>query len=612
MAHTNQADLGHFIELICKAHASPHISHHLDQLLTYLDTHYEYVNAHPSCIRPLFNMTIGLSASERLNSLPETSALEKLNTLPPETHTQFWHFLSQRAPINKEDCERFIDMLAQANTNRGFHAALLALPPYLPLNYIMASLKFHPGKHYSSDAQARCADLTEAALALNECMLQRHIIRSTEECQSPIRTDDYSKIMDLFQRMSPSENRSFFTIANQYANLPLATIEKIATLYKEKQLNQLNLDAIFKIMNTVTLLPIAVQETVFTQCEASLQSEAPIVKTIEDMNRTLDAIKTECDTVQQAALALRTTQNYADYFSTVVSKNREKRQQIMQQLHHGLLDLGAPFGARCWTEYSNLVQRTVIVPETIGRSKEKQQQLRQSFQHLVTLTAEMATIARSPFGSLRLTTPSTTPWENPYDDYVQKQKTRYQTFFWTNKQRKAQARTLFESLSIPAEQDKNAYYTQALNAIWTSQQTILDSDKKTLRNIRGQSRLYDISTQLFLTVARGCLADKDVSDTTKQRLHTILEEQLVYHIQLLHERLAPSNALKKAMSLEMEHMDTNWNFNSTGLANLIDLIHKHKNRVPFYLTYIVREIEGYDHLASHDRSAGRQGPSVHN
>ena len=85
----------------------------------------------------------------------------------------------------------------------------------------------------------------------------------------------------------------------------------------------------------------------------------------------------------------------------------------------------------------------------------------------------------------------------------------------------------------------------SLDIIWQTQKEILESDKGTNRNTKGYSRLYDITVQMTIHLARDLLAEEAIEMQDKVFLNEEFQKQIKYHIDLLKDRLPEKHPLKE-------------------------------------------------------------------
>lgn len=329
--------------------------------------------------------------------------------------------------------------------------------------------------------------------------------------------------------------------------------------------------------------------------------------------------------VLKEAKTLQVKKNYDDYFSDFHCPKAKNRPQLMQFLYHEYVDVGEDaknekFSERCFQEYTRLAKRVIEeVPtklysnDNAGRSK-----LRDCFQQIIGLSREIATAAQHPFAAAnaKIKAPNFVANINKDVAYFESQRKSYDRWYWyKNKVRKEQALSLFDKLDNLAKNNlqnpygtKEDYYRACFTAIWNTQQEILKSDKNTKRNTKGYSRLYDISMQMFATLARDLLQDNDIALQVKAELTTQLQEQLVYHINLLHERL-PENKLKTKMANVKNELPTDpWLPGSTELIRLNEMLKNKENAklIPKELRYLVSNLDSLIQVADTMKDQGLQ------
>lgn len=316
-------------------------------------------------------------------------------------------------------------------------------------------------------------------------------------------------------------------------------------------------------------------------------------KTIRNKSQLSEALNVVCE-----AKRLNQNQQWHFYFGSIDCEKRQERRQIMQYLHHGLLDLGEKFSKQCHKEYAYLSQQVVShVPEKLGNDKQGRGQLTACFSQLIHFTRELVQVSKAPFASGDKALPP-----HQADAFIQRQKAyfasqqaKYAGFWWTNTIRQNQARDLFLNLNSDDVHTKEAFYEESLKTIWKTQREILKSDKGTKHNKKGYSRLYDITVQMFLKVAGDMIADTDVAMESKIFLNDILNEQTRRHAEILFDRLPENHALKKAMvpliNRNAGDLTASWAPGSIELLKLKGLLERHAASVPKPLKYLTDNLE---------------------
>lgn len=303
------------------------------------------------------------------------------------------------------------------------------------------------------------------------------------------------------------------------------------------------------------------------------------------------------------AKQLQDENNWAEYFATFESKKRKERLQLMQLLHHKMLDMGEEFKDRCYKEYKTLAEKLTKLPEDFydNEPKERHAILKAHYHQILKFTKEMSTIAK-PFSNGATGTEFTQPVESvealqtSHKKFFADQAALYHSFWWKNKERKQQAASLFEALDIASTAtNKGEYYQNTLQIIWNTQQVILNSDKETDRNGKGYSRLYDITSTMFLNIARDCLADiEDLTYDQKVSLQQMMQGQFKFHIDILETRLPEDHPLKLKMTelKTKSSASSKWEQGSTELAALGEELGKvNRKTVPKYLHYLLDNLD---------------------
>lgn len=329
------------------------------------------------------------------------------------------------------------------------------------------------------------------------------------------------------------------------------------------------------------------------------------------------------ETIAATKIAMELNRNgkWNDYFFEFECPNRKKRQTIMQFLQHNLLKLDDErFKTRCYEEYLKMAKRLPEFPKNLNQytSAKLHGLLKHPYQQLIKLTQEMETIAKHPYckQNRRVNDGQNTILVNEIAveqrrKYFEEQKQRYASFWWKNSVRKEQAKTMFKKLQeIGETTDSRAnYYQNLLNTLMKSQQKILHSDMGTEHNSKGYSRLYDISVQMFITVARDYLADDDLEVEQKKYLSHLLQKQLMNHTMMLYSRLSSdfqdnietdqqlSNLVAKLKPLASGNVPA-WQAGSTELKGLgIQLAQIDRGRIPQQLVYLFDTLDCFNELS---------------
>ena len=156
----------------------------------------------------------------------------------------------------------------------------------------------------------------------------------------------------------------------------------------------------------------------------------------------------------------------------------------------------------------------------------------------------------------------------------------------------------FKTKSDQSLVDKTTIKT--FKKILETQRDILQSDsdvykaKAKIHNKKGYSRLYDITTQMFLSMAHDCLVNEQVSLNTKNNLNDLLQKQLELQIKMLRERLS-GQAKFKALAEKIPDADE-WLSGSVELKALKDFIKDHYDSVPKHLRYLLENINNLTQL----------------
>ena len=343
-----------------------------------------------------------------------------------------------------------------------------------------------------------------------------------------------------------------------------------------------------------------VGEAMYPICRAYFEE-----KSIADQATLADAFA-----VIAEAQDLQRKKNYNDYFSLHATvPYQQKRQRIMQYLHHGLLKLGQSFSDRCYKEYNYLSSKLADLPteglNTAQRS-ERPDLFRRCFQGIRRFATEMARIVVHPGTVLptRREEPALGHLYGNYQAYFRSQEKQYASFWWTNHTRKNQAKALFSQLS-----GRDHSHLSLLRVICQTQKDILDSDIGTTHNSKGYSRLYDISMNMFVTIARDYLADSSIELQQKTQVNVLINQQFNQLVYLLVSRLPFNHELGKYIrQLERQNTDraNQWIEGSTERADLIERLGSLDSKtIPSHLLYIVDSLKGLIELSPQTQPESR-------
>ena len=300
---------------------------------------------------------------------------------------------------------------------------------------------------------------------------------------------------------------------------------------------------------------------------------------------------------------LQNNNNYGDYFYDFNGLYQTKRQHIMQYLYHDLLALGDEFTERCWKNYNDLIQRQLVdISKRIFNGQVSRSILHQAFKKMISVLSELEKVAKSPISTSVDGDENVASSQNKlveHQHYFSSLYSSYKGCWFKSEERKQQAENLFsyfEPLSNDTITSISQYYIDSFNKICETQQLILESDKKTTRNNKGYSRLYDMTVKMFLTLACDCLTDGNLSLVSKTELKNLLQNQLNFQINLLRERLLER---PKWQTLAMQIPQVmEWHPGSVELKVLNRFIQEHSDDIPKHLRYLLENINNLTQLSS--------------
>ncbi|MDF1758478.1 MAG: hypothetical protein P1U74_09315 [Legionellaceae bacterium] len=199
---------------------------------------------------------------------------------------------------------------------------------------------------------------------------------------------------------------------------------------------------------------------------------------------------------------------------------------------------------QCFREITNWINWAM---QSIGLRAESYKLAYQQLKHL----SDEIQYIKSPSSDLLVVDPkSILDLKNYHKNLFNQHKDIYSGFFWScNRTRINQAKSLFSALDKIEAQDKVEYYTKVLKTITNMQNTIFAGDKSYCfyaSNKKGYSRLHHICTELFLSVARDCLCDAQMSADEKLLIQDEHKKQVKEHVILLSQQIkgSLSNSLK--------------------------------------------------------------------
>ena len=649
-SRTNQADLHRLVDLI---HNSREWSDggrgRRSDLCLYLKKEAVNLGLYPETIKPVFVLILaGLQSHEPATKLPTPHCL---STASHELHAAFWHFISQRSPIHSADTKTLLCLLSEHAENNAFLSAismkLKTLPPYIPLHYINKELKTTTGKFVVDDCLVRMDAIILAGLRWSQFMMSYNLIQSDCEFKHPV-SDKFSSFLASFYEMTPERNQLFFETVNEFESINLDVIKLLATVFSGNlAINQMRLRTMLNLVQVIQALPNLSQtfmldqfiqlmsqhpEQFSAQCSrfqnfvAALKEKAGTheLEISAVQNLWANHLTERCDLdsaidVIKMAMRLKQEGKWSELFSTIECDGKHSRQIMMQHLEYGLIDLGDEFKARYYNEYKNLMEK---LPEvTSSLSTAKMRFFVDPVKQVMNLAKEAENISKKPY-SVALLTPSISPAREPFMsikiplDYYKEQEAYYASCWYVSPERKIQAKRLFQSLyniNLGESFSQAKYYQAALNVIWQFQQQLLNEDKCSPRtlNTKEYSRLYDISVKIFFKLARDCLINPKVTFEEKTELNIMLHQQLVFHINILHERLPEDSELKRkitSLKAKASSHTTLWEEGTTEIVDLQTHIAALRQSIPKHLYYLLTQIDTVFELSAaarhHERSVG--------
>lgn len=485
LKHTNEADLRYFIQLLCRTE-KPGGGEQGEQLFKYLQTYAPQLDKTPGIIREAFDYFLN-PASLKISNVVTLPAPDCLPLLTKTQKSQFFHFLAKRRlPCDIQARDSMLDILSVYKNNHRFKdeifTPLMNLPPYISLNYIEAHLQLHAGPHNYSGLKDKLALIAEAGEYFNQFMQARNFIPLDD---SPIRPESIAPWIDEFTRRSPEVNRHLFK--NLCKQKKLST-EALALYVHNHNSN----DAVFNI----------------------------------------EALKV----YEQALRCQKDQTQLENLFSQLDGPQAILRKQMMRYLEQGRLSqLGNQFSEQCYQHYHTLAD-TLLQTKIPESHFTHHQLLNNHYRKVMQLTQEIGDVAsplpQAPHNDNNAVAPAAVNLH--YEQITNALKQRYKDMsFWGKSFRRRSESTQvfakFNEISTQTYLNKTEAYQSTLQQIWSIQQWLIARDKNKRCNQKGYSRLYDIVTHLFLTVASDYLKDQEVAFGEKRWLATLLQEQVVFH-----------------------------------------------------------------------------------
>ena len=560
--NTTQEQLGRYLQLI-KANPDNISDQKLHQ---YFAQEIPALSDNPSIIPYLFELAIaGITMPSLIDALPTVLCIPDAST---ESHEHLWSFLSKRTPIHQLDSQKLLTILNSDRFDTADRQRIMAvlntLPPYVSLKYI--------NKQLSSPKswETSLSEVDESGRALCLFLRARGLVTSIDHFTRPNDQviENWNHFLSCFDQTMPERNVSFFKLINsdEFKDVELNQLNKLASYYSTDSTVTLDqIQQILRLGNKILNIPGTISSAIQRYYNSHLQADFHtlldpngkfsqfldllIEKKIalpESMfltlyvpwkeNRIDRFVLTKALEVSKTAVALQKDRNWQAYFSSM-DKNKIARQDMMQHLTCGLLNLGQDFDRVCHANYTLFARRVIASNPSQNKSH--------PFKFLMQLITEIKTIATHLY---QITTPPITThgrFDNSTHSNLALQKlSKYRGcfMFWgTTLDRKVAAVALSENIKSiddynPSKED---YYPKLLNTILATQEKILNDDNKCgyKRNRSGSSRLYNITSELFVKGLQDFILEEDVSIASKAEVYDICRRQLKSHLSMLQERL---------------------------------------------------------------------------
>jgi hypothetical protein len=215
-----------------------------------------------------------------------------------------------------------------------------------------------------------------------------------------------------------------------------------------------------------------------------------------------------------------------------------RRTALLRGMHFGYLSVGKAKDQLCWQHFRDMVSNGLSqIPRYLGTHYHKQamQGLSRTMQGL----EDMLVITTLPKSGVPVQQPSALvslqTLMNGYQQQLGQLTATYTSAWFKNTDRRPQLKQLQQTLSQQQFADRNAYYQAMVQALLTTQQSIVDSDVGKNRNTKGHSRLYDVCATMLRQVVSGYLTD-DADDLPAKDERAAWVSQQMQQLQVHHQQ----------------------------------------------------------------------------
>lgn len=539
------------------------------------------------------------------NFIPSLKSLEFMGL----NRVAFIEFLNRRRPNSSFYVPKLVSILKD---NPTAVQQLLNLPDHISCDYIWAN-------SVGPNIEDNLDKISEAAKAFNRFAFERRFILSADHFDpESFISAEYVQFKALFSRMPVTTSADFFeTCASRaYESIPLSIINLVAN--KSIDDRRYNNDQLKSVLNLYTKINdfsaythanfknalFAEYEELFSSYgfKAKLEKLNVFVDKIAVLDLSDEQLLALWDKWKDSSIAnleelsrvltsieqaknLQKSGNWSDYF-TSYTKGRSVRTSIMKLLCNGVLDLGTRFFNDFTSRFKELVSTTIIVPDLSKATsvEERRTWLTFNSQKIAAISRDLVSITNY---QVKITGDVLTTQKR----FFKAQQEAYQSMWWKNSDRRKQAKDLFAALDN-VEYEGITSLTTNLNIIWQAQDAILQSDKDTNRNTKGYSRLYDITVQMFLHVARDYLHSTDRDVRNDEWLNNFLDLQLKEQITMLDQQL-PDGHPGKQLAVDYKAAKNV----SADLDNFKAELHNiNRAEFPKNLQYLVTNIQSFAQL----------------
>lgn len=611
-----------------------------DAVVNYLSANLKQVETMPEVLPVMFKFF--LNGQQDVQKIIELPNIDIISEDCYENNLIFWHFISQRSPVEPETVKAFAEYIknyAASNPEnlQDFLNTLKELPPYISLEYIYENLKDISN---TLEISYRLELIYQAGHEFCEFLSNKHLISSPKEYIYPIAENlyFYNSFRNIFGDILVKHNIILFNCLNNYTHFNHHTLEAIAHAFHDNpEINQNKLNYMCSLLDELSIFPPEIRDIAFeflqneplelTQGNNTFPSFINLLMRNEVFNlyMPVSAIITlwqacregqintgqdllKCIKVIGLAMQLQAKQNWNKYFSTHTnSSETHVRITILQHLQHNLLNIGEDFKNRAFRERDILYRRIFENNSTANNLRTEKHRLK----NVLHLLEEIKRIDSHPYSQQEIDA------ENAYatlthsldNTFIYPKIARYRSKWSISSTRYEQCQNLINSINSATEilrTDVDCYKT-ILNAVLQIQRNILLTDTIDYRfttcchtfsftkdqNTKGYSRLYNLCNEIFYHFIFKYLRHPDILLQDKKWIDDILQEQLIMVTQNLYTALplCPLKTALQELRARTENFEEICDRNSTEFIALKEAVQNFERNVPRGKRFWVQELK---------------------